>query len=389
MRITLIAKRSSVCEHVFIQKHTHPIAVTKNLSENPCVHTNTDGMVIRMDNHFPEQWASQTRPSDPDNASKRKRRNKKMKEPKRDDSAINPGDNNNMILDFPTTEPKRQCMGTAASDDIAMNHISEPKTEDASSLSNATNPQTQLEDSRRSLLSNVTNSHHDLLSNVSKSASTSSSTSFRPVVVPVATTDLDETLPPILLDIHSLISRLPYQQMLNQVFTDDASTSSNVPVVTRAYEESFMREPMHAHERKCVCGDNCEFNFIDPHMPFTGVEFTLSGTAVDSDGSGSKTAQMGVEPAQMCVLCSRRTTQELFYNMVYNGQRFRGVIQRYGNLCQQPGEYAREAMLICPQNGFMHNMPLPIVAHHRHRYSVYSQNGTRFLRQHMVGAEDF
>jgi hypothetical protein len=186
---------------------------------------------------------------------------------------------------------------------------------------------------------------------------------------------------PIVLDIFSLVSRLPYQQMLNQMFTDDASSASVVPIVTRAYEESFMREPIYAHERLCVCGENCEFNFIDPCMPFTGVEFILNkDEAAKNDHTN---------PPQMCVLCSRRTTQELFYNMVYNGQRFRGIIQRYGNLCQQQGEYAREAMLICPQNGFMQNMPLPIVAHQRHRYSVYSQNGTRYLRQHKVFYEDF
>jgi hypothetical protein len=213
------------------------------------------------------------------------------------------------------------------------------------------------------------------------SATLSTERPFIPVIVPNVIGVSATEKSPLVLEIHSLISRLPYQQMLNQVFTDDASSACSVPVVTRAYEESFMREPMYAHERKCVCGDNCEFNFIDPQMPFIGVEFTLNK---DIEENG----QIETIP-QMCVLCSRRTTQELFYNMVYSGQRFRGVIQRYGNLCQQPGEYAREALLICPQNGFTHNMPLPIVAHHRHRYSVYSQNGTRYVRQHKVRFEDF
>ena len=63
---------------------------------------------------------------------------------------------------------------------------------------------------------------------------------------------------------------------------------------------------------------------------------------------------------------------------------FRGVIQRYGNVCEQRGEYAREAMLICPPNGHVHCMPLPIVAHQRNRYSVHAQNGVKFLKQHRV-----
>ncbi|KAJ1490891.1 hypothetical protein T484DRAFT_1743319 [Baffinella frigidus] len=72
--------------------------------------------------------------------------------------------------------------------------------------------------------------------------------SFKPVDVLVTT---ETEAPPVVLDIHSLISRLPYSQMLNQVFTDDANSSVVVPVVTRAFEESFMREVIHANERSC------------------------------------------------------------------------------------------------------------------------------------------
>jgi hypothetical protein len=295
---------------------------------------------------FPETWTSQTRPVDPDAPNKRKRRNK-VKAAVPSPTSTTPSAAGGVLMledDDDVTPPKRVCLDPAlvSPDQSARGHVSLDQRLDNQKAHN-----------KNTAVEHV----------------------FKPVGVTV-TTDVDTV--PLVLDIHSLISRLPYSQMLNQVFTDDANSSVVVPVVTRAYEESYMREVIHAHERSCVCAENCECNFIDPNMPFVGVEFTLGDTSTAIDNT-----------PHMCVLCSRRLTQELFFNMVYNGHRFRGVIQRYGNLCNQPSEYARDVMLICPQNGLMHNMPLPVVAHHRHRYSVFSQNGTRYLRQHKVMYEDF
>ena len=286
---------------------------------------------------------NQTRPVDPDTSSKRKRRNKpKVNQPVADETP-----------DTTTKEPpdefealsKRTCNGTM--DDKSPTQLRK----------------VDIQPTKRADVQLRHNCNTDV------------DMAFTPVSVSVT---VEQVQVPIRLEIYSLISRLPYAQMLNQVFTDDASNDVVVPVVTRAYEESYMREAIHPHERSCVSGDNCECNFIDPVMPFIGVEFTMSDNSDAVDNTH-----------QMCVLCSRRLTQELFFNMVYNGHRFRGIIQRYGNLCNQPLEYSREACLICPQNGLMQNMPLPMVAHQRHRYSVFSQNGIRYLRQHKVTYEDF
>lgn len=176
------------------------------------------------------------------------------------------------------------------------------------------------------------------------------------------------------LQLHTLISRLPFNEMLGQMMMDGNATSTDVPVVTKAYEESFMREPMYADEEPCVCGEQCEARFIDPDQPFVAVQFVLGG--LPGDG-----------PA-MCVLCTRRVTQELFYDLVYGGHEMSGLIQRYGVICG-PNEYAKEALLLCPPNGPVHNHPLPSVAHHRHKYVVIVQNNIRYLRQHNVAHEDF
>ena len=187
----------------------------------------------------------------------------------------------------------------------------------------------------------------------------------------------------------SIMTHIPYMDVLEQMFGGNAVTDSAcVPVVTRAYKESYMREVMGSSEENCIMGSNCECQFIDEHNSFIGVQFTLP---VEAFSSSSATASMVEELSlnKLCVLCCRKNTQSLFYEALYNHRAYSSCIQLYGNICDCPGEYAKEAMLICPLSGPIQNMPLPVVAHQRNRYSVVDYNGVRQLRQHRVSFEDF
>ena len=105
-------------------------------------------------------------------------------------------------------------------------------------------------------------------------------------------------------------------------------------------------------------GDLCECRLIDRQCPFPGVEFRLPDDP---------------PTPQLCVLCSRKATQKMFYDMCYAGVAPKGVIQRFGNIFGQPGEYSTELMLSCPQGVSLSAMPLPIMSHQRSRYSVVNQ----------------
>lgn len=179
------------------------------------------------------------------------------------------------------------------------------------------------------------------------------------------------------LNLDVILSRVPFRTMVNGLFSSDTYEQPSVPVVVRAYEEHYLREPTMASERPCAAGAMCECMFIDLTNPFTGVEFVVPGETPKESS------------AEFCVLCSRKVTQKLFYDIVLARKEVHGVIQRYGNLCGVQGEYARECMLICPPGGPLHNMPLPIMSHQRNKYQVRVVNGVRTLVQLKVGFEDF
>ena len=187
----------------------------------------------------------------------------------------------------------------------------------------------------------------------------------------------------------SIMTHVPYAEVLQTMFGgNDIQDSACVPIVTRAYEESYMREALSGAESACVMGSNCECQFVDEHNPFVGVQFTLPVEAFSPEMlSRGVTGELSEN--KLCVLCCRKNTQSLFYEALYNHRAYSACIQLYGNICDRPGEYSKEAMLICPLTGPIHNMPIPVVAHQRNRYSVVVHNGVRQLRQHRVGYEDF
>lgn len=165
---------------------------------------------------------------------------------------------------------------------------------------------------------------------------------------------------------------VPFARSLESL---DGLPKHDVPLVARAYEERYMRECLNDKEEACVMGPLCECMQLDSANQFVGVQFTLPGDTDRTTG--------------LCVLCLRRITQILFYHTVQSGHRVGQHIQRYGNICGQPGEYHVSAMLVCPPNGPVESMPLPIVAHQRNRYSVKLVGGVRYVRQHDVMFEDF
>ena len=203
------------------------------------------------------------------------------------------------------------------------------------------------------------------------------------------------------LQLDHVLSSVPYREMLESLFGTVSGQTPDLPIITKAYEESFMRETFPG-ERQCAMGSKCECMFIDQNAPFIGVEFNLptEDAKIDSRSQAETRNSQDLRPdsrqvsltkveSKLCVLCSRKTTQKLFYDACYSCTRTQGLIQRYGNLCNQQGEYARDCMLICPPNAQWHCLPLPIMSHQRNRYRVQVVAGIKYLQQLRVSHEDF
>lgn len=114
--------------------------------------------------------------------------------------------------------------------------------------------------------------------------------------------------------------------MLKDLFGSNASTTQgyrapSVPVVSRAYEESYMRQPMREDERPCVMGVNCECNFVGNKVGdgFTAVEFPLPSEATHDGSAAESGCSQQQQHQRMCVLCHRRLVQSLFYDIIYSG----------------------------------------------------------------------
>lgn len=179
------------------------------------------------------------------------------------------------------------------------------------------------------------------------------------------------------ISLDSLLSNMPYRAILSNMAGNAQPHVQDVPLIAKAYEESMMREP-YASERPCASGPLCECMFIDKTAPFVGTEFLLPGETPH-------------EHPQLCVLCTRKVTQKLFYDLLLKEPLGfpNTLIQRYGNLCGIPGEYARECMLICPPDRALECMPQPCMSHQRNRYEVCVSNNMKFLRQVNVSFQDF
>jgi hypothetical protein len=171
---------------------------------------------------------------------------------------------------------------------------------------------------------------------------------------------------------------LDHSTFQNSLLQHDLSTNYEenvVPLVTRQYEESFVRECIYAEDKPCSLGQYCECNFIDLEHAFVGVSFVMPDLLCQHN--------------TMCILCLRKLTQMLYYRIVNGAFKSAHLAQTYGNICDVPGEYDSSAMLVLPKHSAVHSMPLPVVAHQRNKYKVVLREGYRYLQQCNVYYEDF
>ena len=187
--------------------------------------------------------------------------------------------------------------------------------------------------------------------------------------------DADSSATSVWLALNVVLEHSTFEKTLMQHDISTKHEDNIVPVITRQYEESFMRECIYEEDKPCSMGQYCECNFIDVEHSFVGVSFVMPDLMSNQN--------------TMCILCMRKLTQILYYHIVNGGLKSSHIAQTYGNICDVPGEYDSSAMLVLPKQSTVHNMPLPVVAHQRNKYKVVLRDGHRYLKQCNVYYEDF
>ena len=147
------------------------------------------------------------------------------------------------------------------------------------------------------------------------------------------------------------------------------ATAPDLECVPRAYEESYMREPIGS-ERHCINEDNCQGLQISNCSGFVLKEFKLP-------------SEEASEPAnrQMCIFCRRYEVARIFYRYQALGKTIpEGTsIASYYNLVGVDGEYCIQDCIVS-QNGFC-GLTMPVVLHTKCAYTQHTENGVQVFRQ--------
>lgn len=170
-------------------------------------------------------------------------------------------------------------------------------------------------------------------------------------------------------NLQDIIAQTKYKEVLSGVNMKDVTWTKELQCVSKVYEDSYLRQKIATDERDCIRGKECECMFIDPAMPFVCVEYKMPWQDEKNGTQG------------MCLPCLRACTQALFYDIMHGDVVVPGVIQRFYNAHSTVGEYSLSSMLICPPNGPVHNLPMPIVRHQRNFYKVYVEHKIYYMQQ--------
>ena len=135
----------------------------------------------------------------------------------------------------------------------------------------------------------------------------------------------------------------------------------------RAYEESFLREPIGS-ERPCGRDLDCEGKKLPNTPGFVLREFLYPGAPANQQRA-------------LCLLCRRYEISRAYYkyetapNAVAHNMR----IADHYNIVGVPGEYDVRDCIV--SGSTYTGLPLPVVLHCRSAYTCDTKDGVRVLRQ--------
>jgi len=155
-------------------------------------------------------------------------------------------------------------------------------------------------------------------------------------------------------------------------------------VVSRAYEEKFLREAIN-NERVCALGDDCEGYKI---MPSSAAQegFALREFLHPSQMEAyEKTGSWPKEPC-LCLMCKRAEIAKAFYNIKADGMCVKSdvTLQDYRNIVGVKGEYRLTDCILSASHCY-EGLLDPVVLHDRTAYRPRLIGGVNHYIQWKMG----
>jgi hypothetical protein len=191
-------------------------------------------------------------------------------------------------------------------------------------------------------------------------------------------TDLSHLRPYDFPYVRALIQQKPCDTLSPEDIKHKEHVRVSIQVVTRAYEENYLREPT-GKERSCIMGDQCQGMHL-PHVndnAFVLREFLLP----TEEEEYNRTAKLPAE-GRLCLMCKRSEIARAFINIRADGMGVKNniILQDYRNIVDEEGEYCLEDCLLSSPQVFQGLLD-PVVLHLRNAYRLKVVKGVRHYEQ--------
>ena len=191
-------------------------------------------------------------------------------------------------------------------------------------------------------------------------------------------TDLSHLRPYDFPYVRALIQQKPCDTLSPEDIKHKEHVRCTIQVVTRAYEEKYLREPT-GKERSCIMSDQCQGMHL-PHVnenAFVLREFLLP----TEEEEYNRTAKLPAE-GRLCLMCKRSEIARAFINIRADGMGVKNniILQDYRNIVDEEGEYCLEDCLLSSPQVFQGLLD-PVVLHLRNAYRLKVLKGVRHYEQ--------
>ena len=178
--------------------------------------------------------------------------------------------------------------------------------------------------------------------------------------------------------VRALVQQSPCDTLSPEDIKHKEHLRVSIQVVTRAYEEEYLREPLR-NERPCIMGDQCQ----GMHLP-TGQEnaFILREFLLPTEEEEYKRTSKLPSEGRLCLMCKRSEIARAFINIRADGMGVKNnvILQDYRNIVGEDGEFCLEDCILSSPTVFQGILD-PVVLHLKNSYRLKIENGVRYYEQ--------